>query len=130
MKTIHHLLAGTGMVLISSAFFGSAATVPAFPQAIERQISAGQQCRLCPPLTTGEGHPTGTASRDTIAGSGSVGDHGTGNLGGTGSIGGSGSIDGSATGSIGGSGTGSIGGSGSIDGSGSGSVGGSGSVAR
>ncbi|WP_287308217.1 hypothetical protein [Mesorhizobium sp.] len=122
MKTIHHLLAGTGMVLISSAFFGSAATVPAFTQAIERQISAGQQCRLCPPLTTGEGHPTGTASRDTIAGSGSVGDHGTGNLGGTGSIGGSGSIDGSATGSIGGSG--------SIDGSGSGSVGGSGSVAR
>ncbi|WP_288142328.1 hypothetical protein, partial [Mesorhizobium sp.] len=119
MKTIHHLLAGTGMVLISGAFFGSAATVPAFAQAIERQISAGQQCRLCPPLTTGEGHPTGTASRDTIAGSGSVGDHGTG------SVGGSGSIDGSGSGSIDGSATGSVGGSGSIDGSGSGSIDGS-----
>ncbi|WP_165848749.1 hypothetical protein [Mesorhizobium delmotii] len=124
MKTIHHLLAGTGMVLISSAFFGSTATVPAFAQAIERQISAGKQCRLCPPLTNGEGHPTGTASRDTIAGSGSVGDHGTGSVGGTGSISGSGSIDGSGTGSIGG--TGSIDGSGSV----SSSVGGSGSVAR
>ncbi|RWQ45635.1 hypothetical protein, partial [Mesorhizobium sp.] len=86
MKTIHHLLAGTGMVLISSAFFGSTATAPAFAQAIERHCFPAEIGRLCPPLTNGEGHPTGTASRGTIAGSGSVGDHGTGSVGGTGSI--------------------------------------------
>src|SRR5262245_23074997 len=105
MKTIYHLLAGTGMVLISSAFFGSTATPPASAQAIERQIAAGHQCRPCPPLTTapirsvfekrreGEGHPAGTATG--------------------GSIGGIGGIGGSGTGSIAGSGTGSIAGTGS-----------------
>ena len=84
MKTIHHLLAGTGMVLISSAFFGSMATLPALAQANERQIASGQPCRLCPPLTTapirsafekrreGGRHPTGTATGDTIGGSGNI----------------------------------------------------------
>ncbi|WP_287204092.1 hypothetical protein [Mesorhizobium sp.] len=55
MKTIHHLLAGTGMVLISSAFFGSTATAPAFAQAIERHCFPAEIGRLCPPLTNGEG---------------------------------------------------------------------------
>jgi hypothetical protein len=99
MKTVQHLLAGTGMVLISSAFFDSTATLPALAQANERQIEAGQQCRSCPPLRReGEGHPTGTATGGTIGSSG----------GGSGS--GGGSVSGSVCfcGSVGGTGSGSF----------------------
>src|SRR5262245_37113882 len=122
MKTIYHLLAGTSMVLISSAFFGSTATLPASAQVNERQIAAGQQCRSCRPLTTapirsvfdkrreGEGHPTGTAAGGSIGGTGSVGSIG----GSVGSLG----ISGSGTGRISGSGAGSISGSGSGSGTG------------
>jgi hypothetical protein len=126
MKTIHHLLAGC-MILILSGFFCSTASVPALAQAIDRQIAAGQQCRLCRPHTMapnrsvfekrreGEGHPTRTAIGDT-----------TGSVSGRGSISGSGS----GIGSIGGSGSGSFAGSGSGSFGGTGSIGGSGSAAH